>query len=79
MCMNSAHSSTTGARAQDAVDVEDAQGPRAEGFDPDEPAVVAAIDMVRWELSQVPGTVPRPTSAARRSATAIRRPLGSSG
>ena len=24
---------------------------RAEGLDPDDPAVVAAIDMVRWELS----------------------------
>jgi hypothetical protein len=24
---------------------------RAEGFNPDDPAVVAAIDLVRWELS----------------------------
>jgi hypothetical protein len=24
---------------------------RAEGYDPDDPAVVAAIDLVRWELS----------------------------
>jgi hypothetical protein len=23
---------------------------RAEGFDPDDPAVVTAIDLVRWEL-----------------------------
>jgi len=24
---------------------------RAEGLDPDDPAVIAAIDLVRWELS----------------------------
>jgi hypothetical protein len=29
----------------------EARGVRAEGLDPDDPAVVAAIDMVRWELS----------------------------
>ena len=30
---------------------------RAEGLDPDDPAVVAALDLVRWELSllRVPG------------------------
>jgi hypothetical protein len=27
---------------------------RAEGFDADDPAVVAAIAMVRWELSLLP-------------------------
>ena len=32
-----------------------AQALRAEGFDPDDPAVVAAIDMVRWELSLLLG------------------------
>jgi hypothetical protein len=26
-------------------------GLRAEGLDPDDPAVIAAIDLVRWELS----------------------------
>jgi hypothetical protein len=26
---------------------------RAEGFDPDDPAVVTAIDLVRWELSML--------------------------
>jgi hypothetical protein len=26
-------------------------GLRAEGLDPDDPEVIAAIDMVRWELS----------------------------
>jgi hypothetical protein len=36
------------------VDDEDAQALRAEGLDPDDPAVVAAIDMVRWELSRQP-------------------------
>jgi hypothetical protein len=34
---------------------------RAEGLDPDDPAVIAAIDLVRWELSLIgqratPGT-----------------------
>jgi hypothetical protein len=29
-------------------------GLRAEGLDPDDPEVIAAIDLVRWELS--PGT-----------------------
>jgi hypothetical protein len=28
-----------------------AQALRAEGLDPDDPAVIAAIDLVRWELS----------------------------
>ena len=30
---------------------EDAQALRDEGLDPNDPAVVAAIDLVRWELS----------------------------
>jgi hypothetical protein len=33
------------------MDDEDAHALRAEGLDPDDPAVVAAIDLVRWELS----------------------------
>jgi hypothetical protein len=33
------------------VDDEDREALRAEGLDPDDPAVVAAIDLVRWELS----------------------------
>ena len=40
---------------QDAVDDEDAQALRAEGYDPDDPAVAAAIDIVRWELSLLLG------------------------
>jgi len=40
---------------QVGMDDEDAQALRAEGFDPDAPAVVAAIDMVRWELSRLLG------------------------
>jgi len=36
---------------QDGMDAEEAQGVRAEGLDPDDPAVATAIDMVRWELS----------------------------
>jgi hypothetical protein len=32
---------------QDGVDDEERQAVRAEGFNPDDPAVVAAIDLVR--------------------------------
>jgi hypothetical protein len=31
------------------MDVEEALAPWPEGFDPDDPAVVAAIDLMRWE------------------------------
>ena len=34
---------------------------RAEGFDPDDPAVIAAIDLVRWELSLVMLILREPT------------------
>jgi hypothetical protein len=39
------------------VDAEEAQAVRAEGLDPDDPAVVVALDLVRWDLSlvRVPG------------------------
>jgi hypothetical protein len=33
------------------VNAEEAQALRVEGLDPDDPAVIAAIDPVRWELS----------------------------
>jgi hypothetical protein len=33
------------------MDDEERLAVRAEGFDPDDPAVVAAIGLVRWELS----------------------------
>jgi len=33
------------------MDVEERQALRAEGLDPDDPAVIAATDLVRWELS----------------------------
>ena len=33
------------------MDDEDAQALQAEGLNPDDPAVIAAIDLVRWELS----------------------------
>jgi hypothetical protein len=33
------------------MDDEDAQALRTEGLDPDDVAVIAAIDVVRWELS----------------------------
>jgi hypothetical protein len=43
------------------VDDDERQALRAEGLDPDDPAVIAAIDLVRWELSLIgqratPGT-----------------------
>jgi hypothetical protein len=37
------------------MDDEDAHALRAKGFDPDDPAVIAAIDLVRWELSLLLG------------------------
>lgn len=33
------------------MDELDCAAVRAEGLDPDDPAVVAALDLVRWELS----------------------------
>ena len=36
------------------MDDEEAQALPAEGFDPDDPDVRAAIDLVRWELSLFP-------------------------
>ena len=41
---------TAGATSNSGVDYEERQALRAEGLDPDDPAVIAAIDMVRWEL-----------------------------
>ena len=42
---------TAGATSKPGVDDEEYEALRAEAFDPDEPVVVAAIDMVRWEPS----------------------------
>ena len=39
---------------QDDMDDEHGQALRAEGLDPDDPDVRAAIDLVRWELSLFP-------------------------
>ena len=52
----SAGTARQSSRVQDGVDDEDPQAVRAEGYDPDDPAVVAAIDLVRWELSLKPMT-----------------------
>jgi hypothetical protein len=41
------------------VDDDERQALRDEGLDPDDPAVVAALDLVRWELS-LGAAVPRP-------------------
>jgi hypothetical protein len=40
-----------GRNVQSGVDDEEAKALRAEGLDPDDPAVRAGIDLVRWELS----------------------------
>ena len=53
--INQAGNRTTGARVQDGVDKEEAQALRTEGLDPDDPAVVAALDLVRWESSLLLG------------------------
>jgi hypothetical protein len=41
------HSGADALRGLDSVEVE---AIRAEGLDPDDPAVKAALDLVRWEL-----------------------------
>jgi hypothetical protein len=46
---------TTTPHVHDNMDAEEAQAVRAEGLDPDDPAVSAAIDLVRWELSLLLG------------------------
>ena len=40
-----------GRTSQKGEDDEDAQALRDEGLDPQDPAIIAAIDLVRWELS----------------------------
>lgn len=35
---------------QSGVDESEREAIRAEGLDPDDPAVVAALDLVRWEM-----------------------------
>jgi hypothetical protein len=45
---------TTGRHVQDGMDDEHAESLRAEGLDPDDPDVPAAIELVRWELSLFP-------------------------
>jgi hypothetical protein len=44
-----------GATSKTGVDDEERQALWAERLDPDDSAVVAAIDMVRWELSLLLG------------------------
>jgi hypothetical protein len=38
------------------MDDEDREALRAEGLEPDDPAVVMALNVVRWELSLLAGT-----------------------
>jgi hypothetical protein len=42
---------TTGPASNAGVDDDERQALRAEGLNPDDPAVIAAINLVRWELS----------------------------
>jgi hypothetical protein len=42
---------TTGRTSNTGVDDDERQALRDEGLDPDDPAVIAAVDLVRWELS----------------------------
>ena len=56
--------SAAGRTSQDGMDHDEARVVRAEGLDPDDPAVVAAIDMVRWERElSLLARVPRPGNA----------------
>ena len=41
----------TGRTSNTGVDADERQALRDERLDPDDPAVIAAIDLVRWELS----------------------------
>jgi hypothetical protein len=38
-------------RVHTGLDDDERQALRPEGLNPDDPAVIAAIDLVRWELS----------------------------
>jgi hypothetical protein len=40
------------------MDDEEREALRAEGFDPDDPAVVAALNLVRWEMELLGGAQP---------------------
>jgi hypothetical protein len=53
------------------MDDDEREALRAEGLDPDDPAVVAAIDMVRWELSLM-GTSSSPQRVRKKSASAFK-------
>ena len=69
------------------MDDDDRRALRAEGLDPDDPAVIAVIDLVRWELSMAAVTPallrgrsdevvdPTPLRSAPVQALAQRRPL----
>jgi hypothetical protein len=46
------HSGAAALRGPDPVE---AEAIRAEGLDPDDPAVRAALDLVRWELELLAG------------------------
>jgi len=49
----------TGPTSNTGVDDEERQALQAEGLDPDNPAVIAATDLVRWEFSARHLSVPR--------------------
>jgi hypothetical protein len=44
---------TAGQTSKHGADDDERQALQAEGLDPDDPAVIAAIDLVRWELSLI--------------------------
>ena len=50
-CVSSRGTVTTGRTSNTGVDDDKRQALRAEGLDPDDPAGIAVIDVVRWELS----------------------------
>jgi uncharacterized protein YegP (UPF0339 family) len=63
---------TAPAASNTGMDDDECQALRAEGLDPDDPAVIAALDLVRWELSL--GAAPTAATAAN-SDTRRRCPL----
>ena len=57
-----------GRGVQAGVDDEEREALRAEGLDPDDPAVIAALDLVRWEL-WLGAAVLRPDQVGSRTTT----------
>ena len=69
-----------GRTSNTGVDDDGRQALRAEGLDPDDPAVIGAINLVRWELSSAlelphpPDRSPKPNRSAAHNSTQMNCP-----